>query len=261
MEQKNILITNDDGIDSSGLRQLAEAAGRFGRVWVVAPDGERSAMSHCYTWKKSVRVWERDFPVEGVTAWATDGTPADCVRLGVLKLLPVKPDYVLAGINSGYNISHDIQYSATVGAALEASMWGVHAIAFSRGERSGQDMVDRYLSELMEEYMKSLLEQGQVWNINFPNCGLADCKGIRRNCRVSRDPFYVDHYEAEGIAPAGGAEAADASGISTAGSDEDPAGGTAYRLVIGRNWKGSEGTDLAAVIDHYISVGTVTNVG
>ena len=78
---------------------------------------------------------------------------------------------------------------------------------------------------------------------------------------MSRDPFYVDHYEADGIAPAGGAEAADASGISTAGSDEDPAGGTAYRLVIGRNWKGSEGTDLAAVIDHYISVGTVTNVG
>ncbi len=236
-QQRNILITNDDGIESPGLRKLAEAAGRFGRVWVVAPDGQRSAMSHSYSWREDIRVWKRDYPVEGVTAYACDGTPADCVRLGVLQLLPGKPDYVFAGINSGYNISHDIQYSATVGAVMEAALWGVHAIASSQGNVAYQDVVDRYLTEIMEECMKLPLEPGQVWNVNFPCCGLADCKGIRRDCTLSMDPFYTDHYE------------------------EVPAEtGVAYRLVPGRDWKGSEGTDLAAVIDNYIAVGKVTNL-
>ncbi|MBR0145470.1 MAG: 5'/3'-nucleotidase SurE [Eubacterium sp.] len=235
----NILITNDDGIDSPGLRKLAEAAGRFGRVWIVAPDGQRSATSHCYTWKESVRVWPVEYPVEGVTAWACDRQPADCVRLGIFSLLPEKPDYVLAGINSGYNISHDIQYSATVGAVMEGALWGIHSIAFSQGNVAYQDVVDRYLPELLEECMKRPLEKSQVWNVNFPCCEPADCKGVQWDCRVSADAYYEDSY----------VEESSRDGVRT------------FRLAMGRNWKGSPGTDLAAVTGNYISVGKVTNIG
>lgn len=238
-KKMNILITNDDGIDTPGLRKLAEAAGRFGSVWVIAPDGQRSARSHCFTWKESVRVWQHDFPVEGVTAYACDAMPADCVRLGVLTLLPQKPDFVFAGINTGYNISHDIQYSATLGAVMEARLWGIPAIAFSQGNVAFQDVVDRYLSEVMEECMNRPLDPGQVWNINFPCCELADCKGIQWNVRVSDDRYYMDSYKEE----------------------ETSDGTRAFRLVADRIWKGTEGTDLAAVIDNYIAVGKVTNIG
>lgn len=247
--QKNILITNDDGIDSPGLWKLAEAAGRFGRVWVVAPDGQRSAMSHSFTWRQEIHVREYDFPVKDVTAWTCDRTPADCVRIGALSLLPGKPDYVLAGINSGYNISHDIQYSATIGAVMEAALWGIHAVAFSQGNAAYQDVVDRYLPELLEECIKNPLEPGQVWSVNFPGCELKDCKGIRRDCTVSKDQYYADHYE-------------EIPGDEAAGRDPKlKEKERTFRLVADRIWKGSEGTDLAAVIDNYISVGKVTNIG
>lgn len=237
----DILLTNDDGIDSPGLRKLAEAAGRFGRVWVIAPEGERSAMSHSYTWRSNISVKKVDFGLEGVTAWSCDGKPADCVRLGALKLLPKKPDYVMAGINSGYNICHDIQYSATIGAVMEGALWGIHSIAFSQGDAAYQEVVDRYLTELMEECMNSPLEQGQVWSINFPCCGLGDCKGVMRNCRVSTDTYYADRYQ-------------EVSELS------DQRGVRSYRLVAERIWKGSEGTDLGAVLDNYVAVGKVTNL-
>jgi len=235
----NILITNDDGIASPGLWKLAEAAQRYGKVWIVAPDGERSAMSHSYTWRESVKIWPVSSMVEGAEAYACSGTPTDCVRVGVLKLLPDKPDVVMAGINSGFNISHDIQYSATVGSVLEAAFWNIHAIAFSQGSVEYQDVVDQYLLNIMEECLKRPLEKGQVWNVNFPRCELSDCKGIRWDCRVSQDPFYVDTYEEE--------------------SEVD--GKKSLRLVYGRNWNGSEGTDLRAIIENYISVGKVNNIG
>ena len=240
----DILLTNDDGIDSPGLRKLAEAAGRFGHVWIVAPDGQRSAMSHSFTWRNHISVKKVDFGLEGVTAWSCDGKPADCVRLGALKLLPGKPDYVMAGINSGYNICHDVQYSATIGAVMEGALWGIHSIAFSQGDAAYQDVVDRYLTELMEECMYSPLKPGQVWSINFPCCDLADCKGVKRDCRVSTDTYYADRYEEVPVEP----------GLSSEGEVKS------YRLVAERIWKGSEGTDLGAVLDNYIAVGKVTNL-
>ena len=233
-----ILISNDDGIDSPGLRKLAETAKEFGEVWVIAPDGQRSAMSHSFTYRESIRIWEVDYPVEGVKAYKCDGTPADCVRVGILKLLPEKPDYVMAGINSGYNISYDIQYSATIGAVMESAFMGIPSIAFSQGSVEFRDVVDHYLKQLMEETMGKPLGRNQVWNVNFPSCELKDCKGVLWNCSMSADEFYVDHYEEEAM--------------------ED--GGIRLTLVQDRNWYGSEGTDLAAVLDNCISVGIVKNV-
>ena len=118
---RKILITNDDGIYSDGIIRLAQTAKEFGEVWVVAPESQRSAMSHSITLRHPIEAWNVDFPVEGVHAYACDGTPADCVRIGVLNIVPGKPDNVFSGINYGYNVASDIQYSATAGAASSAA--------------------------------------------------------------------------------------------------------------------------------------------
>ena len=102
---RKILITNDDGIEANGLVRLAREAVKFGEVWVVAPDSQRSAMSHSLTLRGSFEAWKVSFPVDGVHAYACTGTPADCVRIGVLNIVPDKPDVVFSGINYGYNLS------------------------------------------------------------------------------------------------------------------------------------------------------------
>ena len=142
---KKILITNDDGIQSDGLIRLATMATELGEVWVVAPDGQRSAMSHSITLRDSFDAWEVEFPVAGVHAYACSGTPADCVRIGVLNIVPGKPDHVFSGINYGYNMASDLQYSATVGAAFEAAFQKIHTIAFSEGSSEVHEVTDRYL--------------------------------------------------------------------------------------------------------------------
>lgn len=231
-----ILITNDDGIDAPGIRTLAKAAKRFGEVWVIAPDGQRSAASHSYSFHVPVRLRAWDFAVEGVKAFACTGTPTDCVRVGTLGLM--KPDFVMTGINYGYNIAADIQYSATVGSALEAAFLGVRAIAFSQGSLECQDIVDRFLPQIMEEYMNKDPGRNRIWNVNFPACGPEECGGILRGCAVSQDDFYADSYLEEVL--------------------ED--GTRELRLVPGRNWNAAEGTDLYAIGKNFISIGPVSNI-
>ena len=151
---QKILITNDDGIQSDGIIRLARAAKKYGKVWVVAPDGQRSAMSHRITLRETIEFFPVDFPVEGVHAYASTGTPADCVRFGILNIVKEKPDYVFSGINYGYNSGTDIQYSATVGSALEAACAGVHAIAFSEGASECHEVTDAYLEQMLKELME-----------------------------------------------------------------------------------------------------------
>lgn len=234
-----ILISNDDGIDAPGLRLLADTARKHGEVWIVAPDGQRSAMSHCFTFNKPVLVKDYDFQMEGVKAYTCSGTPADCVRIGIIKLLPEKPDFVFAGINSGFNMSWDIQYSGTLGAAMEGVFYGVQSIAFSQGNPDNSEVVKRYIDELMVECMSKPLGAGKVWNINFPDCKLEECKGVLRDRAVSTDDFYHDDYDIETI--------------------ED--GVRSFMISVHRKWEATEGTDLAAIIDNYVSVGIVSNIG
>ena len=238
MDKKLILITNDDGIDAPGIKQLAEASLKYGDVYVVAPDGQRSAMSHSITCKEPVKVWEYDMQIDGVTACACSGTPADCVNIGVKQLLPKTPDYVFSGINKGYNISSDVQYSATLGAAFEGRHLGIHSIAFSRGAGDCKEVCDRYLLEMMEYCMQNPQGRNQVWSINFPECPLAECKGIKTGTVVFTDGFYDDSYSKE----------------------SEEAGVKGYRISSKRIWDAPEGTDLRAIIDNYVSVGFVNNV-
>ena len=233
-----ILITNDDGIDAPGIRTLAQTAKQFGEVWVIAPDGQRSAASHSYNFHHPVRLKAWDFPVEGVKAFACTGTPTDCIRVGVLGLMPEKPDIVMTGINQGYNIAADIQYSATVGSALEAAFLGVRAIAFSQGSLECQEIVDRYLAEIMEEYMKKDPGKNRIWNVNFPACSVEECKGILHDCAVSQDDFYIDIYQEKDLG----------DGVSE------------FHLVYDRNWNATEGTDLDAIGKNCICIGPVSNI-
>ena len=238
--RKHILITNDDGIGADCIRKLAEIARGFGDVTVVAPDEQRSAASHHCIFLRPLILKEYDFGLEGVTAYTLDGTPADCVRVGISAVMDSKPDVVLSGINHGYNISSDIQYSGTVGAALEAAFLGVRAVAVSYGnyQFEATDIVDRYLPELLEEYMRKPLPANQVWNINIPDCPADECMGIMRNTAMNTDYFYDDQYLKE------------KTGDKT----------WSVTCVTRRIWQGPENSDVNAVLHKYNSVGTVTNL-
>lgn len=236
----NILITNDDGIESDGIIRLARAAKEFGTVWVVAPAEQRSAASHSITLRHSLEIHPHAFPVEGVKAFSCTGTPADCVRVGCRSIVPDKIDFVFSGINYGYNMASDIQYSATAGAAFEAEFQGYSAIAFSEDMSTCHEVTDRYLRELIAELINEPYVRGQIINVNFPGCKLAECKGVLRNRRVSRLAFFEDHYNVLQRFSDGGME------LMVEGVHENLT---------------DEGTDYDAVLGNYVSVGTVRNIG
>ena len=235
---RKILITNDDGINADGIIRLVQAATEFGEVWVLAPDSQRSAMSHSITLRHSVDAWKVDFPVPGVHAYACSGTPGDCVRIGSLNIVPEKPDHVFSGINYGFNAASDIQYSATAGAAFEAAFQGIHTIAFSEDACEIHEVTERYLKEIIAELLNKPLGVNQIWNVNFPGCQLAECNGILRDRKVSTDAFYVDRY------------------IETTVSEDK----VSYMVEGIRNYNASEGTDLKAILDNYVSIGIAANI-
>ena len=236
---RKILITNDDGIEAGGIIRLAEVAKEFGEVWVIAPAHQRSAASQSITLREPVEIKAHDFPVEGVNAFACSGTPADCVRVGSLSVMPYKPDVVLSGINYGYNVATDIQYSATCGAAFEAAFQGYISIALSEDAHKCHDVTDAYLKELLEEYIDVKRDRHQILNINFPSGKIEDCKGIQRDVGTSADSFYHDRYKML----------------------EEKEDGTRLYIVDGiYNEDAEDGTDFRAVVDKYISVGVVNNI-
>lgn len=235
---RNILITNDDGIFTDGIIRLVTAAKKYGNVWVIAPESQRSCMSHCITLREPIEVWEVDYPVPGVKAYATTGTPADCVRFGRLNIVEGDTDVVLSGINFGFNSGSDIQYSATVGAALEASQWGIQAIALSEGADECHEVTDVYLDKILEEYIDKRLSPGQIWNINFPKCSLASFNGILTDRKVSPVAFFRDTY--------------------TETITED---GRRSLMISGiYNEDAPEGTDFRAIVDGFISVSILNNI-
>ena len=234
---KRILITDDDGIRSSGIIRLAEAARALGEVTVIAPSEECSAQSHSITIRKPVDFIPCSFPVSGVTAWVCSGTPSDCIRAGLAYLLPDKPDLVLSGINYGYNIASDIQYSATVGAALEAAHQGIPAAAFSEPYNPDHSVTDRFLPGVLELLEKHLPGRDEILNINFP---LASCNGILTGRTVSSGSMFRGSYQLTERLPGGGLR------LSAEWSPDDAC---------------DDGSDFRAVLDHYISIGVIRNIG
>lgn len=175
-------MTNDDGIHSLGLSALASALCELGRVVVVAPDRERSAVSHSLTLHSPLRAEEiqRD-------TFVVDGTPTDCVNLGIHGLLQNRPDLVVSGINRGANLGEDITYSGTVSAAMEALLMGVPAFAISLASLAGQQEDYQAAGSFAVRLARMILTHGlpvdTFLNVNIPQGevrGVASTKQGRR---------------------------------------------------------------------------------
>ena len=163
----NILVTNDDGINAPGILALADALSTVGKVGVVAPDRERSAVGHALTLHHPLRATPLDND-----RFAIDGTPTDCVNLGIHTLLPFKPDLVVSGINRGANLGDDITYSGTVSAALEATLMGIPAFAISLvtdGEGVNYAAAGAFAARLARYIQINGLPADTFLNVNVPD--------------------------------------------------------------------------------------------
>jgi 5'-nucleotidase len=200
-----ILISNDDGFDSPGIQLLANAVEDLGEVYVVAPHRERSTAGHSLTLHKPLRIIEH-----GPRRFATSGTPADCIYLGIHYLLKGKPDLILSGINRGANLGTDVFYSGTVAAAREGALMNVRSYAFSmvstklpgNAERESFrfEMAAKIAKEVVLKTIGLTFPSHTLLNVNIPNIEEKNIKGIE----IARQGFR--HYKTEvtkGLDPRG----------------------------------------------------------
>lgn len=191
---KNILLTNDDGIYAEGLWALYKRFTPRHAVTVVAPDRERSAVGHGITLFQPLRktkIYVRD----GLWGYAVSGTPVDCIKMGLIKILDKRPDLVISGINLGANVGININYSGTVAAAREAAIYKVPAIAVSvkGNELMDYDEAARFIAQLAENVFKNGLPFGTILNVNIPDMPMEEIAGIR----ISRQAIeeYTEYLE------------------------------------------------------------------
>jgi 5'-nucleotidase len=176
----NILLTNDDGIHAAGLWALHDVLRRGHTVTVVAPDRERTAVSHGITLHYPLRASRMSWNGHG-PGYAVNGTPADCIKLGILELLGQKPDLVVSGLNPGANVGVNITYSGTVAAAKEAALGGIPAIAASiaGGEPYCYETAAEFVGRLSELVGRRGLVPGTFLNVNIPNLPRTEIAGVR----------------------------------------------------------------------------------
>lgn len=181
MNKPLILVTNDDGYDAPGVNALAEVASKFGDVYVVAPDKPQSGMGHAITINATLRTKEikTDAPYK---VFSTTGTPADCVKLAVKKVLPRTPDFVFSGINHGSNASINVIYSGTMSATIEACIEGIPAVGFSLCDFSIEaDFTASkiYAEKIIQQVLENKLPTGVCLNVNFPKGPPETINGIK----------------------------------------------------------------------------------
>jgi 5'-nucleotidase len=191
----NILVTNDDGVTTPGLLALAHAMRPFGNIKILAPDRNWSGTRHVKTLDRPLRVKEVKL-TDGYAAWASDGAPSDCVALALLGFFEEKFDLVVSGINPMPNLGHDVTYSGTVTAAMEAIIWGVPGIAFSLGSVENGLAVSDYqpaasmAQRIVEAAVLHSLPAETLLNVNVPMLPEDQIKGFqttRLGLRVYRD--------------------------------------------------------------------------
>ena len=238
-----VLLTNDDGIQATGLnamrRALLEVPGV--ELAVIAPDSNRSATARSITTRKPLWVDEVELG-DGTTGFATDGTPVDCVRFAALGLVEFEPELIVSGINHGSNLGDDITYSGTVAAALEGVVLGIPAIAVSQQaeaglvdfragrawEREDFDQAASFVARMVEELEHVPMPSGTLLNVN---CPAGDVRGVSA-CRLGKR-IYHDRMELQG----------------------EEGGRRSYRIYTGEpSYRHEEGTDFAAVAEGRIAV-------
>jgi 5'-nucleotidase len=237
---ERILVTNDDGVAAPGLLALTREMRKLADVVVLAPDRNWSGSGHVKTLERPLRV--REVPLaDGTIAFASDGAPSDCVALALLGFFDEKIDLVVSGINPAPNLGHDVTYSGTVTAAMEAIIWDVPGIAFSlgvtdfNGELPDFAAAAQIARQVVETIDAHPVQPGTLFNVNIPYLPLDQIKGTRitrQGLRVYRDrldrrvdPRGRPYYWIGGDAPTGIPE---------------------------------EGTDVGALADGYVSVTPLT---
>jgi len=177
-----ILVSNDDGITSRGIRKLVELMKTLGEVVVVAPDSPQSGMGHAITIGDTLRL-DKDDIFGDVRAYKCSGTPADCVKIGKHYILKdVRPDLVVSGINHGSNTSISVLYSGTMSAAIEAALEGLPAIGFSLCDYSHEadfSHVDEYVLKIARQALEKGIPKGVALNVNIPPKRNEAIKGIK----------------------------------------------------------------------------------
>jgi 5'-nucleotidase len=232
----NILVTNDDGVTAPGLLALAQAMRLFGDIKILAPDHNWSGSGHVKTLDRPLRVKEVKLD-DGYPAWSSDGAPSDCVALALHGFFEEKFDLVVSGINPMPNLGHDVTYSGTVTAAMEAIIWGVPAIAFSLGSVENGLAVSDYqptvhvAQEIVAAAIQYSLPAGTLLNVNVPMLPEGQIQGFqttRLGLRVYRD--RLDRRV-------------------------DPRG-RSYYWIGGETPSGipEEGTDIGALSEGYVSI-------
>ena len=232
----HILVTNDDGVTAPGLLVLAGQLRELGQVTVLAPDRNWSASGHVKTLHRPLRVKEVQL-ADGSPALASDGAPSDCVALAILGLIPDKVDIVVSGINPNANLGHDVTYSGTVTAAMEAAIWGVPSLAISLDApeyfTGALDFLPaaQVARKILSAILQHEIPKGLLLNVNVPYLALDRLKGFkitRQGLRVYRD-LLVER--------------------------KDPRG-RPYYWIGGEAPTGvhEEGTDVGALMDGYVSI-------
>lgn len=232
-ERPIILVTNDDGIISPGIKVLVEVAAEFGDVIVVAPDSPQSGMGHAITIESMLRIEKVDL-FEGIPSYQCSGTPVDCVKIATDKILKRKPDLCLSGINHGSNSSINVIYSGTMSAAMEASINGVKAIGFSLQDFSFDadfTAAKHYARIIVQQILENGLPNGCLLNVNIPKAPLEEINGMRV-CRQAMAQWEESYDERK-----------------------DPRGGTYFWLTGKFICKDNgEDTDEWALANNYISI-------
>jgi 5'-nucleotidase len=222
-----ILVTNDDGIFSEGIKLLAEALSALGEVWVVAPDREQSAMGHALTLSRPLRMQKVE-----ERRYAVDGTPTDCVNLGVLSLLKDHPpDLVVSGINFGLNLGDDVTYSGTVSATFEGTLLGIPSVAFSQEVAEGFSFAPAaaFARELCGLLLSGELDipRDLLLNVNVPAGPIRGVSFARLGRRVYKQSVI---------------------------EKLDPRGRKYYWIAGTPQWDRATGTDYEAIVAGSISV-------
>jgi 5'-nucleotidase len=179
-DRLQILVVNDDGIHAPGLRAIAESLTELGDVQVVAPLVEQSGVSHRITYLHPIMV--KEIRENGLHfGWAVDGSPADCVKLGVLEFCRRRPDLIVSGINSGANVGINVIYSGTVAAAIEGAFFGITSIAVSLAQSPAPDYhaAARHALPLIRELWDRHPEEARLWNLNLPETSAQGPRGVR----------------------------------------------------------------------------------
>jgi len=225
-----ILVTNDDGIHSEGLLALKEAMDRIGKAVVVAPDREKSAVSHALTMHRPLKVEKLKEDI-----YTVNGTPTDCVVVALEKILKERPRVLVSGINRGANLGDDIGYSGTVSAAMEGTLFGIPSVAISLmyddSEELNYDTAAFFAEKIVRQVLMKGLPADTLLNVNVPNLSISQIKGIKFTRQGKRTYENAIH------------------------ETKDPWGRTHYWIGGGTpSWDDREDTDIVAVHRGYVSI-------